>query len=579
MQKYFYNTFLSCLIGLFTLFLVSSLGFIFNFSINPSYFYISILVSILILVIKSKTYDEFIKQFFIIFIIFISSFIISNAFIDVSWDGRFYHYTTALLLKLGWNPIYDNIYSFAPKVGIFHNYPWIESYPKFTEIIMANLYSLKISSMDSIKQINFILMAISFMYSYWVLSLAFFEKKSKLFNFFTSFLLVYNPIVICQILTLCNDLILYFNFLILILTIIYIEKTKNKNEITLQNKNFHNIEIWTIFIISSIFLASTKFTGALYLAIIYFCYFIYLIILKSKLKSFILSILITSITLFITNINPYITNIINHSHPFYPVFGQEKFDLMANSFPNGFNNKNRFYKFFISTFSQSDNILKKHTQKKATLKIPFTIKADKPFFTESMRIAGFGYFFSGILLLSIFFSFGLKFNNKNNKYLLLLIISIITLTILSNPESWWARFIPQFWILPIFIVYFSFIEDNKLLTPNKFIKASILYITLLIIFINSFIVNYQNLISSINYSSTFFEYYSTFNKIYPKGIELYQDQHFYIEVDETVIPRLKEFNVKYELIDDNSFTKNKSEFVLFNETLLIGPHYFWRPKK
>ena len=96
--------------------------------------------------------------------------------------------------------------------------------------------------------------------------------------------------------------------------------------------------------------------------------------------------------------------------PFYPVCGKNKI-IVINSLPVSFENMSNIERFLRSTFSESvQSVDKTNIQEynnQVHLKIPFTINKKSfgkipnsySFCFADIRIGGFGYLWSGILLL------------------------------------------------------------------------------------------------------------------------------------------------------------------------------------
>jgi len=95
------------MVGTFSLFMLTSLGFIFGLSINLSYTLLAIVAMVYLSAkIDSFTYQERIISLIItLFIITLSGYL-SSHFMDYSFDGQAYHQIGIIFLKKGWNPIY-----------------------------------------------------------------------------------------------------------------------------------------------------------------------------------------------------------------------------------------------------------------------------------------------------------------------------------------------------------------------------------------------------------------------------------------------------------------------------------------
>ena len=334
MKKYAFDLSIFLLVFLFLVFALTNLGFLFNLSVNPFYLFFAFLFSSFYL-FKS---GDFFKKSLILFGIFVLSLIFSNAFIDTSFDGRCYHFTFENLLKLGYNPIYDNIKEFAFKNNNYYNLFFVSSYPNALEVIRSNFY-LIFNNMESSKTVNFLFAFLSFFYSFYF----FLNKTSKIKAFLLSLTVLLNAVLICQINTKMADFALYCVFVLQILSIISIQK---KRDLKLN---------YLVFILSSVFAGCMKYTGLYNVLIIILVYFAYKLFKKEKTKLFLKSVFAILILTLFLGIQPYITNIVKYKNPFYPSIGYNKLDYMTKQNPAEFKDKNYFYKFFRSIFSSTSD--------------------------------------------------------------------------------------------------------------------------------------------------------------------------------------------------------------------------------
>ena len=118
MKKICYNWSISLLIGLFSLFFLNSIGFLFGLTVNPIYPVISTALSVFTLWFLTVKTDKFSsKNFFAQLIVLFDLILIFGAvcyFIpDFSYDGTTYHQASIIWLKWGWNPVYIKLSTFA----------------------------------------------------------------------------------------------------------------------------------------------------------------------------------------------------------------------------------------------------------------------------------------------------------------------------------------------------------------------------------------------------------------------------------------------------------------------------------
>jgi len=148
--------------------------------------------------------------------------------------------------------------------------------------------------------------------------------------------------------------------------------------------------------------------------------------------------------------NPYITNTMYKSWPSV----QNTIAIEVNT-PENMRDKNSIVKLGMSIFARTQSYIEP-----VKIKLPFRIYKQE--FQELVavdtRAGGFGPLFSGVLLISaLAFAFGLFSKPENpekafSKEIILWLLGILGISILVNPESWWARYAPQIWLIPILCV-------------------------------------------------------------------------------------------------------------------------------
>jgi hypothetical protein len=162
--------------------------------------------------------------------------------------------------------------------------------------------------------------------------------------------------------------------------------------------------------------------------------------------------------------NPYVTNTIHFGHPFHPLAGKDKIDIMIHNYPLGFKEKIRIEKLFISLFAETggssvkDNIA-------PSLKFPFQFSKVEIYKLSKVgnRTGGFGIIFSGILILSllVFALTILNSNYNNSRRYFYQILFLLIFSILFMSESWWARYAPQLYFIPLIILLYAEFYNQK----------------------------------------------------------------------------------------------------------------------
>lgn len=105
------------------------------------------------------------------------------------------------------------------------------------------------------------------------------------------------------------------------------------------------------------------------------------------------------------------------------------------------------------------------------LLIPFMKYKGESLNDPDVRVAGFGYFFSGIVLLCAILVL-LNFKGFMQRAFIFY-FALILGSCLINPELWWARYVPQMWLLPFIIIIFSFnLSLNKV---SHYIRNAVIF--------------------------------------------------------------------------------------------------------
>ena len=489
-QQLSLNITLSLLIGIFTLYILSAIGFIFGLSINLSYILIAVVCAIYAPV-KLCNYKpkETISSLIIIVLLTLLCGYISEQIMDMSNDGQWYHQTGIIFLKKGWNPIYTTATSFLHQnwnVEI-NGLEYVNSYPKFAEIVAANIYYLT-ENIELGKTLNFLSLVILGFYTFYTLKKYLFKNNTVIAVVF-SILMVINPVSLAQMHTFYVDNLVYVYFMLMVLSLIDIECSNSLNKTA-----------WLILTISAIILANIKLVGLIYTAEILFFYGLYLWYFKKKNTAKILkktSLVVVGLLL-VCAANPYFANIAQGKHILYPVFGSDTADIMEHNMPTEFHNKSRAYKLFMSTFSRVDNSFAefKSLDNKLKLKAPFTVKKEELLYLRfwDVRQCGFGVLWSGILILSFLLSFFIRYKNKKDKSTGLMVLGLLTLSVLLNLENWWARYVPQFYAIPILVL--ALYTSNASSAKQKLTSS----ICCLIIFINSAISYKEISLAALNFT-------------------------------------------------------------------------------
>lgn len=541
--KVCYNAALIFIFMFVNLLIISSMLYFFDISMSIFHLPVSIVLAGLeVFLINKKTINNIIYSFIIFLCVFLVSIFLAGHVYDMSYDGNAYHKLAVGLLKDGYNPFYQDVEEFDKKLENYKNAIWVEHYPNATWIYGASLYKIT-GNIETAKSYNvWILFVIFFIISYLVNK--FF--KNKLFAILMGGVLVLYPIIWEQIFTLYVDAFLGFIFF---LTIIYMY---------LFVKDDQKIE--NIFILGAllIILMNIKFTGLLYGGLFCIAYYLYYLFRKVKNREFIhlinntlFFIIIVLVGILVVGSSTYMKNTFDHKNPFYPLMGKDKIDIMTYLQPASFKDKSAIEKNFYSLFSRTANI-GVFNNGEPELKVPFTYNDYEVFqIGVDTRIGGYGVFFGGLFLISLLILIGyfiLLLIKKEYDDLIFLGLPFIVIFLIMFivSDSWWARYSPQLFLIPVMAVYV--LMKNK----NLIIKFGGV-VLLLILGFNTVIICRQVISSTIpNSGKTRINLKENENK--KMNIHLVSEDY------SGVLYNLKDYKIKYHYKED-SLKEGKTLYV------------------
>ncbi|MGE7950637.1 hypothetical protein [Lysinibacillus xylanilyticus] len=450
--------------------LLASLWIVLHKSIQGNILILSFVITSIILLFLLEKEKRFTKQTVIYLVLFVFIVLgavkISEQYYDFSYDGQMYHQEAIVQLKDGWNPLYEKLVT-----GETQDL-WINHYAKGTWYLGAILYDFT-GQVESSKAFNIILLCSTFL----LLSSYLFNKlKSWKWSLSVSILAVFSPVVVTQMYTSYNDF--FIAILIIILIIGYLEYFETKSKIALLNILFSNVLLVNIKFTALGY--AVILTGIPILLYLYNRYRLKITNSQMKIIPLILTMIVSfSLAIFFVGSATYIKNTTTNGHPFYPLAGEGKVDVITVNTPPGLEDLNRIEKLYVSIFSKTYNGIEEKPQTKFPLSI--TKEELEYFKTTDTRVNGFGPLFGLIIIMTIALILSHYKQFKNNLVFLFIIVSVVMLSVLINPETWWARYIPQFWFVPLIFVI--------LLLKNQ-VKSYLSYAILIVYGVNVMMIGY-----------------------------------------------------------------------------------------
>ncbi len=479
---------LSLIAFVFLNILISATLFIFKISISsfsPISSFVLTLGLIFYLLRKNKLITKKNCAALIVLILFVTliiggSIYHSGLVVDDTWDGNDYHKKSIGKLRDGWNPVYENLEDFdknsSTSFGLTEtNTIWENHYAKASHIFAANIYALT-DNIETGKSINMIsLVALVLICASYLV----FKKKKLLFVVAFSLSVLTYSVFVAQMPTNYVDHLLGMYLFLLIFGFFIFEE-----------KEFFptHLESLALFFMTLCILINIKFSSFAYAGLYclgYYIWYIYRLAKKKLDKAFftrftLIAFVAVIVGVFVIGLSVYPKNFIDHGHPFYPLFGEGKVDIMTANSPASFEDLSPIERFFHATFSECDNIIYA-SGAAPKLKIPFTYKIEEfeKLQATDLRISGHGVFFSGILLVSVLVLVccGIFLKRKNPRLFSVTVIPLAITCVLTFAlgESWWARYFPQLFLFALFALLYL---DEMDFLPARIIKGLLIVIIL-----------------------------------------------------------------------------------------------------
>ncbi len=373
-------------------------------------------------------------------------------------------------LKNGWNPVYESVGDFNKSEGnpfnVYKdnvNVNWSDHYARGTETFGAVVYAFS-GNIETGKMFNLLWVYIGLFIIFGLL------KQMNLNNWkslLISTILAINPIIIVQLSNYYLDGVLAISLFIIILCGLLQFKKKSKEE---ENSNY------LILAMAIIWCCNTKFTGLAFAAVFCGIYYLYRHIknfIKNKdnfkqifIKDTIFYIATVLIAVVVVGGSTYTKNLIDHGNPLYPLYGKGHVDNMVMmEIPKSLQKEDRLTIFLTSIFAKGENVSPSYSDEgnEPDLKLPLTFTQEElnNYSIPDIRMGGFGPLFSAIFILGVIGTVLIiieyikkKDWNKLIPYSLTLILIIALILFLDG--GYWARYIPYFYLVPVFVLIHYF---------------------------------------------------------------------------------------------------------------------------
>ena len=331
----------------------------------------------------------------------------------------------------GYNPIYGQV------LDNYSGATYINDYPKALEISAAAIFAFT-GHIEDGKLLNIFLMVTAFLLIFPAITYEFPKIDIKYALIIAALLSALNPVSIYQSLSLYVDGV--SASMLAILVFLLILAYKKMDALLLRLITF------TIVLAVNYKFFELEYVGIIVVGFVAICYISHR---ATKLHYLLIASLVIGL---LFGVNPYVTNVIGHGTPFYPVEGMSTSMITADT-PQNLVGQNPGEQFLYSIFSEASV-----NKDNALLKIPLTINNSEymSFSQTDPRVGGFGEWFSAVFIIAAIMAvllvyLNIKDNNVMTNFLLCMCL-LILVSVLINPASWWARYVPQFWLIPLLLL-------------------------------------------------------------------------------------------------------------------------------
>jgi len=391
-----------------------------------------------------------------------AGFWFSKAYVDQSWDGTAYHQEAILQMVDGWSDFPDKLPASVP----YRNQ--IDTYPKAAWVISASIYSAT-SSLEGAKLLHVVLFACAFLFLFGALLQT--SQVSSGGALLIAATAALNPVVIYQSLSFYVDGQLSSLLTALVGLVLLMLAGVRRNQLLLLAALI-------------VLMINTKQTGVVYAGILTMA-LLALVYFNQRewfRRTMFAAVIGGLLGLGVFGYTPYVTNTINHGNPVYPILGRADVDFESGHRPPDFNEMNGVNRLVRSTFSEPT--VPKDAP--SVLRIPFTMTRDNyisRFWGADIRLGGWGVLFSGALTLSLLGFLLLFFVPRKPRTVGLALLGAVAVSVLVNPEAWWARFAPQWYLVAL-------IPGALLLFGTKLPVRAFGLAIVLVLLVNSSLVGY-----------------------------------------------------------------------------------------
>jgi hypothetical protein len=441
-----YSVAFSLILAMTFIWALSAIGFLFGASIGRLQASCGILLAVFLLLRQHRGGRARFLSLSYLIAIPAACLTISAISVDLSYDGWTYHQPGVIALSHGWNPVTEPVFGtwwarYGRSIGYPSNGPSIEAlsttvYPKALWILGAQAVVWGLP-LDAGKYPALLLIFVVGLIALRALQL---RGIPNSWAYALSVLTALNPVCVVQSTTFYVDGALGSCLAILIFSLLSYDVTRSTADLVLA-------------LCVALLACNLKFTGPVYTALILLPFSIWWLLQRRLVARELLLCGIAASVLLAASINPYFTNLRDFGSPVYPL---NEWDVMEDQMSPGFLKEHSLKKLLISlTFSNlADRSFDNAATDERNFTSPFQSRGFDEFKkfggTADLRIGGFGPFF-GITIAVTLLAASLLIVGPRNGFGFAAVALGTLLSVVVNPQMWWARFVPQMWLLPVLV--------------------------------------------------------------------------------------------------------------------------------
>ncbi len=384
-----------------------------------------------------------------------ASLLTSAFFYDLSFDGQWYHQSGIIDIARNWNPISQPLTTFA--TNPFGRPIYLLHYAKGTWYAAATIFA-STGRIELGKSINWLILEAAFLGAL-AACLDGGLRRSRAMAI--AAVVAMNPVAVSEVTSFMVDGVVASSLILAVVaTVSALHRPRPATVATV--------------VAASIVCINSKFTGLIYLCFLIAAAGIWCV---SKARRSLLPLAYTAIGTLVVGIcvwgyNPYVTNTLYRHQPFYPILGSANYPSLVQKgddvnekyeTPKNMVGRELPIRFAYAIFSRPGNQPYREG-KNASLMWPFTAHLQDlyTYTYQEPRVAALGPFFSGCFLLSVALGVWLLFKpDSPSRWILILASAAIVASLLISKDSWWPRYGPQLWLLPIVPMVFAFQESSS----------------------------------------------------------------------------------------------------------------------